>query len=143
MTLAAPPIPVDVSGWRSLPKVNERRFRSKGHGYLWVDVHLEPQQQAVLNVRTSPVAPGFRVVTAGYEAAEGGEPIGLTVMAKMPPGYDTENGDWYYEVLGPDGATPTMGGKLAPCIGCHRQARARDFLFDVTTHDEGPGPAPG
>jgi hypothetical protein len=125
----------DVSAWPGWPRANPTRFLSKGHGFLWVDVHLAAEHlddYQALNV-TPPA--GFTVVKVGYEKASGGEPLGLTVMAKMPPGYDPENGDWYYGVLGADGRRATSQGKLAPCLGCHRHADKRDHLFGVGTDD--------
>jgi hypothetical protein len=131
----APPRALDVAGWRAWTKVNPRRFRSKGHGYLWVDVYVDRAHAAAYADRAQPAPEGFTVVMAGYEASDGKAPTGLTVMAKMPPGYDAASGDWYYAVYDPDGKTATLGGKLAPCTGCHVHA-PRDFLYGVVAGDE-------
>lgn len=133
-----PPAALDVSGWREWKKSNPRRFRSKGHGYLWVDVHVHASHLEVYGDRAQPAPVGFAVAMAGYETAEATEPTGLTVMAKMPPGYDPENGDWYYAIYDAAGKTATLGGKLAPCTGCHIHARPRDFLFGVAAKEEAP-----
>lgn len=131
----APPRPVAVDGWRGWTKVNARRFRSKGHGYVWVDVFVDRAHAAAYADRKQPAPEGFAVVMAGYDSADGNDPTGLTVMAKMPPGYDAANGDWYYAVYDPDGKSVTLGGKLPPCAGCHVQARTRDFLYGVVADD--------
>jgi hypothetical protein len=137
-TVEPPPRALDVAGWRGWPKVNPRRFRSKGHGYLWVDVHVDAAHAAAYDDRAAAAPVGFQVVMAGYETADAATPTGLTVMAKMPPGHDADNADWYYAIYDPEGKTATLGGKLAPCIGCHVHARPRDFLFGVVARDEGP-----
>jgi hypothetical protein len=134
----AAPAPLDVSGWKDWPKTNARRFRSKGHGYLWVDVHVDGKHQAAYADRGSPSPVGFAVVMAGYETLDAATPTGLTVMAKMPPGYDAANNDWYYAVYDAAGQAPTLGGKVPPCVGCHVQARARDFLYGVSVKDDTP-----
>lgn len=138
LTVEPPPRPLDISDFRSWTKVNPRRFRSKGHGYLWVDVYVDPQHAAAYTDRSAPAPEGFEVVMAGYETADSDKSTGLTVMAKMPPGFDPANADWYYAVYDADGKTPTIGGKLAPCNGCHVHARPRDFLYGVIAKDEGP-----
>jgi hypothetical protein len=43
----------------------------------------------------------------------------IMVMTKQPPGYDPDNGDWYYERREyPSGAVVDEGA-LAGCITCH------------------------
>ena len=133
-----PPAALEVSGWREWKKSNPRRFRSKGHGYLWVDVHVHASHAEMYGDRSKPTPVGFAVAMAGYETADATEPTGLTVMAKMPPGYDPENGDWYYAIFDAAGKSATLGGKLAPCTGCHIHARPRDFLFGVAAKEEAP-----
>lgn len=130
------PAEQDGSAWRSWRRANHKRFESKGHGFLWVDVFVAPgfeKDYAALNV-TAPA--GFRVVKVGYEEQTGGEPVGLTMMAKMPTGYDPDNGDWYYATLAPDAKRAAVQGKLDPCISCHENAPAgRDHLFGVSPED--------
>lgn len=70
----------------------------------------------------------MRVVKAGYKDEAGTQFESLTVMGKMPPGYDPEHGDWYYGVLAEDGLTAKMQGKLSMCASCHARA-GRDYLF--------------
>jgi hypothetical protein len=123
----------DVAGWRGWKRPNAKRLLSRGHGYLWVDVYLEPAQADVYAATNVTVPAGFRVVKAGYEKQTGGEALGLTVMAKRPAGYDPPNGDWYYAVMEPGGARASTQGRLVPCIGCHRHAQPRDHLFGVAT----------
>jgi hypothetical protein len=130
------PAEQDVTAWRSWPRANDKRFESKGHGFLWVDIRVAPgfeKDYAALNV-TAPA--GFRIVKVGYEAQTGGEPVGLTMMAKMPAGYDAPNGDWFYAALAPDAKRASVQGKLDPCIACHENAPGgHDHLFGVTPED--------
>jgi hypothetical protein len=102
--------------WRSWPRANPRRFLSKGHGYLWVDVHVPPEHAATYAANDAAPAPGFRVVMVGYDNPGAPTPTGLTLMALRP------DGAWHYAVLSPDGKQATLQGPLPACIGCHRHA---------------------
>ena len=50
-------------------------------------------------------------------------------MVKMPPGYDPENGDWWYASYDATGIKVSEQGRLAGCIPCHKQAARTDYLF--------------
>lgn len=127
----AGPAASDCSAWPTWIKVNEARVRSRGHGGKWVDVYVESGFVDAYRDRSGPAPVGMRVVKAGYEDEAGTRFQALTVMGKMPPGYDRARGDWYYGVLGRDGRTATMQGRLGMCIDCHDQAADRDYLFGI------------
>jgi hypothetical protein len=124
----------DCSDWRSWTKVNKERFLSEGHGGKWVDVYVEAQYADAYMKAASPAPAGMRVIKAGYKDQAGTKFEALTVMGKMPAGYDAEHGDWYYGVLTEDGVTAKMQGKLEMCIDCHSQASDRDYLFGTEGH---------
>jgi hypothetical protein len=108
---------LDVADWRTWPRANPKRFQSKGHGYLWVDVHVAPDAAATYADRNAVPAPGFRVLMAGYDTATATKPTGLTLMAKVSAT------DWFYAVLGQDGKKATLQGAALPvCTGCHQHA---------------------
>jgi len=121
----------DCSDWRSWVQMNDRRFRSKGHGGKWVDVYVEPAFGAAYLDRSHPAPRGMRVIKAGYRDDAGTQFEALTVMVKMEPGYDPEHGDWYYGVLAADGTSAKMQGRLDTCIGCHHEAAEQDYLFGL------------
>ncbi len=52
----------------------------------------------------------------------------LTIMVKMPAGYDPDHADWWYAVADPDG-TVERKGRLYGCIKCHRQVKETDYTF--------------
>jgi cytochrome c553 len=121
------------AGWPSWPRINEATFVSKGHGKAWVDVHVDPAFVDAYRAGAAPMPVGIRVVKAAHDDVEGspGEVTGVTAMTKMEPGYDPENGDWFYGVYDPSGTVPKRQGKLAACIGCHDQWPERDHLGGV------------
>lgn len=121
----------DCSDWRSWVRVNDAPFVSKGHGGKWVDVYVEAANANAYRARTTPAPAGMRVVKAGYKDQGRTQFEALTVMGKMPAGYDPEHGDWYYGVLKADGKTALMQGKLEKCVDCHSQVAEHDYLFGL------------
>jgi hypothetical protein len=66
--------------------------------------------------------------------------VAVTVMVQREPGYDPEDGNWFWVKYAPDGAidkTPAgvaMAGRVAKgmptgCIACHGTAKTGDFFF--------------
>ncbi len=59
----------------------------------------------------------------------------VTVMMKMPKGYDTKNNDWFwvkYKANGTLHTTPKgdqIAGKFPGCIACHASASGSDLVF--------------
>lgn len=115
------------TAWRGWTRVNAATFVSRGHMKVPVDVYVPAAQLAAYRDRAAPAPVGLRVIKAQRDAA--GAVASLTVMAKMPPGYDPAHGDWAYGVYGPDGASAMKRGRLSMCIECHTDAAPRDHLF--------------
>jgi hypothetical protein len=120
---------VDWSGWQSWSKQNDAPFKSK-HGGVMVDVYVPAEHVEAYKAMKGAMPQGMAVVKAQYKKDDPSTVEKLTVMAKMAPGYDADNGDWYYAVLSPDGATATMEGKVPPCMNCHTGSPS-DYLFGV------------
>ncbi len=124
---------VDFSDWQNWTKVSSAAFQSKGHkSAKWVEVYVPADQANGYTSLSAPFAKGTAVVKT-HLADDGGKPgsvMALTVMAKMGPGYDSENGDWYYAMLSADGDSAKAQGKMQACIGCHDSAD-KDVLFGL------------
>ena len=120
---------VDWSTWESWTKVNAEPFVSKGHKKPWVNVYVPAEHQETYAALAGEMPQGFAVVKSVHNDADGaaGDIAALTVMAKMGPDYDPENGNWYYGVLSPDGAKAMNEGKMDACINCH--STGKDYLF--------------
>ena len=61
---------------------------------------------------------------------------GIAVMIKKPSGYDSSNGDWYYDMRDVDGnimANPPPG-RIAMCISCHSGFKSTDYLAGTRIH---------
>lgn len=70
--------------------------------------------------------PGAVLVEAHYRAGSA-EPVVLFAMAKQPPGFDPEGGDWEYLIIEPGGLVNERG-RLPLCARCHAEA-PHDHLF--------------
>lgn len=55
-----------------------------------------------------------------------GQPSGLTVMYKAPPGYNPAAGDWFWARV--VGQTVTHQGRVDFCMDCHAAAINSDFV---------------
>jgi hypothetical protein len=56
------------------------------------------------------------------------EKAGLFVLFKVDPGTPDTDGGWVYGTVTPDGKHVTSAGRVASCMGCHREA-PYDRLF--------------
>lgn len=54
----------------------------------------------------------------------------ITVMVKMPEGYDPEHNDWFWAKYTPTGQVD-LAGKVPMCAQCHAQVRAQDYVFSA------------
>jgi len=86
--------------------------------------------------RNATVPVGTVVIKEDFANADGapGDFQKYLVMAKMAPGYDPDNGDWYYSVRMPDDQPVEMNGmkmegRIPMCVGCHTRVAATDYLF--------------
>ena len=118
-------------------KVNAKPFVTQQHqGNPMVNVYANAiaadTYKAVLPSSTSAhFAQGSMLVKEMLDAS-GGPPI-LTVMYKLPAGYDSANGDWWRGRLNADGSAtaPDLVGKVGFCLSCHSAAKATDAAFGL------------
>lgn len=113
-------------------KLSATRFVSAGHasGRFEVEVYANELGQVGMGKRTGDFARGAVFVKEHWERApEGSKPGPLMAMEKMPPGFDTEHGDWRYVVVSPEGEL-LSDGKPDGCVLCHDDA-PHDRIFLV------------
>lgn len=121
----------DFADWASWTKKTPARLMSKSHSKMWVEIYTDGAASAPFDAKQGPYPEGARIVKAQYAAESGGDAKNLTVMKKMPAGYDPDNGDWYYGVLGADGSV-MKEGKIEMCSMCHDQVSEQDYVFGQT-----------
>ncbi len=126
-----------MSGYRSWPSYPDLGGFQDGqspHG-KFLKYHIN---SAASNNHRNPGA-GSIIVKENYMSASPSALGAITVMEKVP-GYDPENGDWFWVKFAPDGSVMknpkgmSLAGRVAKgmeqgCIACHANADGGDFLF--------------
>ena len=117
-----------VKDWRNWTKITQEPVRSKGHNYKWVRIYVNKLAAATYLSASSPYQVCAKIVKPIYTDSNGTNIRNLAIMVKMPPGYDSENADWWYGESDKSGID-VWGGKRPGCIICHKQAAETDYLF--------------
>jgi hypothetical protein len=109
-------------------QVNDKLI--EGHE-AWVTVYVDDLAEDSYLSASAPFPECAKIVKAQYLTPDAATVDQLTVMVKMPAGYDPANGDWWYARYERTGAVQLSAGKLPECIACHQQAAQTDYLFPV------------
>ena len=120
---------MNFEGWRHWTRVTPKPVRSKAHSNNWVGIYVNNRAEATYLSASSPYQICAKIVKPIYTDASGTNIRKLTIMVKMPPGFDPENADWWYGIYDESGTDMWDEGKLSDCIICHKQAAETDYLF--------------
>ena len=115
--------------WQQWAAITPKPVRSHGHSNNWVDIYTNKLAEKTYRAASSPYQTCAKIVKPIYTDSTGRTIRKLTIMVKMPPGYDSENADWWYGVYDASGTDMKRQGKLMDCIPCHKQAAETDYLF--------------
>jgi hypothetical protein len=137
IAVSADPVPgrcdddyeMTFEGWREWTQVTPKPVVSEGHSNNWVGIFVDELAKNTYLSAGAPYPECAKIVKPIYDDSEGKSVRKLTIMVKMPPGYDSENGDWWYASYDATGAFVRKQGRLGECISCHKQAIETDFLF--------------
>lgn len=118
----------DVRHWKQWHRLNKEILDSEAHAAM-VDVYVNDKARAVYENATAPYPVGAMVVKPLYADKDRKECARIVVMVKMPAGYDTKNGDWWYGVGDESGEAMYYQGVLRSCIACHKAVEETDYMF--------------
>ncbi len=121
--------PTTFGRWREWTPVTPDPVVSPGHSANWVGISVDERAEATYLAAGSPYPECAMIVKPVYTDETGQHVRKLTVMVKMPAGYDTANGDWWYASYDASGTRMGENGKLPTCIVCHKRAAEIDYLF--------------
>ena len=121
--------------WMDWRKVTPKPVRSKGHNYNWVGIYVDELAEDTYLSAGAPYPECAKIIKPIYNDADGKSIRHLTVMVKMAPGYDPENGDWWYALVDATGTRVGAQGRLDACIPCHKKAAETDYLFSKEVLD--------
>lgn len=124
----------DFSGYQSWTKVNLEPI--KGHE-VFVDIYVSDLAKETYVSASGEPFPVCSMIVKPHLESEDSETItAVTVMVKMPAGYDPENNDWWWGMYDKDAKVAKMSGKVPVCIACHKPAAAADYVFSQKVMDE-------
>ena len=115
--------------WQQWAAITPKPVRSQGHSNNWVGIYTDELAEQTYRTASSPYQICAKIVKPIYTDSSGKYIRKLTIMVKLPPGYDPENADWWYAVYDSSGTKMKRQGKLMDCIPCHKQAAETDYLF--------------
>jgi hypothetical protein len=128
--LTEPEIEKLAATYATFVKANATPFVTQQHqGNPLVNVYANataaPAYSAITPTAAGAVFPQGSMLVKEMLDPAGGPPI-LTVMYKLPPGYDDANGNWWRGRLNADGSSTGAGltGKVSFCISCHAAAKS-------------------
>lgn len=118
------PVFKDYTSWT---KVNPNPIR--GHEKS-VNVYVNDQARAVYTAAAGGVFPVCSMIVKSHLLSADSETVTeITVMVKMPAGFDPEHNDWWWGLYDAAGQTAQMSGKVPVCIACHQPAAKKDYVF--------------
>jgi len=115
--------------WKEWRQVTAKPVVSKGHSNNWVGIYVDKLAEPIYLSTSSPYPVCSKIVKPIYTDSSGSYIRKLTIMVKMPKGYDSENSDWWYGVYDATGMRVRRQGKLLDCIPCHKLAAETDYLY--------------
>ena len=124
----------DFAEYTAWTKVNPKPI--KGHE-VFVNIYVDDAAKDVYlsaSGGTFPVC--ARIVKTHLVSAEDETITAVTVMVKMPAGFDPYHNDWWGGMYDKDGKTAEMSGKVQVCVACHQPAAATDYVFSQKVMEE-------
>lgn len=126
-----PPSFADFFSWT---KVNDRPIR--GHE-LWVDIYVNDLgKDNYISAAGKEFPTCAKIVKAHLAGSESDTITALTVMVKMPAGFDPDHKDWWWGMYDKDGKNAKMSGQVQVCIACHLPVAEQDYVFSKKVMDE-------
>lgn len=121
--------------WQEWAQITSKPVISQAHSNNWVGIYVDELARDTYLSAGAPYRECAKIVKPIYGDAEGNFVRKLTIMVKMPLGYDPENGDWWYASYDATGTKVREQGRLNGCIPCHKQAAKTDYMFSKEVLD--------
>ena len=116
-------------GWENWRAITEKPVISYAHGENWVGIYANDIAAQTYRDAGPSYEECAAIVKALYTDIDGSAVRKLTIMVKMPAGYDPDNGDWWYGDSESTGSGILSGGRREDCMSCHEVARETDYVF--------------
>lgn len=117
----------DFADFASWTKVNNKPIQ--GHE-TWVDIYVNDFAEEIYLSASGDLFPACaKIVKTHLESPESETISAITVMVKIPAGYDPDHQDWWWGMYDKTGQVAEMSGKVQVCIACHQPVSAADYVF--------------
>ena len=104
---------------------------------MYVNIFVNETAKDIYLTGTGKTFPECAMIVKTHLQGTGTDEVAaVTVMVKMPAGYDPENNDWWWGMYDKDGKVAEMSGKVPVCIACHKPAAATDYVFSQKVMEE-------
>ena len=124
-----PPEKLSFEGWENWDQITREPVKSVGHSDNWVGIFVNPLARETYLQAGTPYQECAAIIKPVYSGPDEATVTKLTIMVKMPAGFDSENGDWWYASADPTGTKIVPKLSRRACIACHEQAKETDYLF--------------
>jgi Cytochrome P460 len=101
--------------------------RAGPHSNAFVNLYVNEIAKQAIAERVGLFPAGAVIVKEKLERDVSAAAVGG--MVKRSAGFDPDHGDWEYFYATKSGGFAS--GRLSTCVGCHAQAKARDYVFYV------------
>ena len=126
-----------ASDYQTWTKYNTRPYISPTHGGRYVNNYANPTAAAYARFEDAGVMPVGTILAKDSLTIDGGGMAAagpLFLMEKMAAGFNSDNGDWKYTMIMPDGTTwgVTNGKNSAGmqfCSACHTATADYDYMW--------------
>ena len=123
----------DFSGFESWTKVNPKPI--KGHETL-INIYVDELAKDIYLSASGEAFPVCAKIVKTHLAGDSDIVTAITVMVKMPVGYDLDHNDWWWGMYDREGKTAEMSGQVQVCIACHIPAASEDYVFSQKVLEE-------
>lgn len=110
--------------WKLFPGTTAQMAGNSPHG-AFISTYVNDLALDAINMKRGTMPPGSVVLKENF--APDKTLAAVTLMYKVP-GFDPDNGDWYWLQRTADG-TVRAEGKVAGCISCHTAKASNDYLY--------------
>jgi hypothetical protein len=115
---------MDYATWT---KINDQPIL--GHE-TWVNIYANDLAEGIYQSASGEVFPVCaKIVKTHLDDPKSDTVNTITVMVKMPAGYDPEHNDWWWGMYDKTGKIAEMSGKVQVCIECHQSLSSDDYVF--------------
>ena len=122
-----PDTPETFADYASWTKVNNKPIQ--GHE-TWVDIYVNNFAAEIYLSASGDLFPTCaKIVKTHLESPDSKAISAITVMVKMPAGYDPDHQDWWWGMYDRTGQVAEMSGKVQVCIACHQPVADADYVF--------------